>query len=248
MNTEPVPTVDAEIVEPAPLDEKSAKVLDTKIRLVATNIKTNWEKLKDYIAEAKAGQIHSALGKPTWTAYLAEVLEIGWQDRDERRKIVALLSDAGMSQRAIAEAVGTSQKTVDRDLDEPSHDDSVDQTPESDTESAKVVSLDGKRRPKHPKPKAEVPKPKSQPKAGSGIWGGTGAGKVEQTLRECAAWMNKATRKKPLPLDALEFLAEAMATLAIHGLAGDDAIKLADRMINEGNRIKTTLERRKQQG
>jgi hypothetical protein len=159
MNTEPVPTVDAEIVEPAPLDEKSAKVLDTKIRLVATNIKTNWEKLKDYIAEAKAGQIHSALGKPTWTAYLAEVLEIGWQDRDERRKIVALLSDAGMSQRAIAEAVGTSQKTVDRDLDEPSHDDSVDQTPESDTESAKVVSLDGKRRPKHPKPKREPKRP-----------------------------------------------------------------------------------------
>ena len=33
---------------------------------------------------------------------------------DQRRQVVALLAGKGMSQRAIADAVGVSQKTVDR--------------------------------------------------------------------------------------------------------------------------------------
>src|SRR5258706_188459 len=76
--------------------------------------------------DAKNGQIHLALGHHSWTAYLADVVQIGSQDRDERRKIIALLSGEGMSQRAIASVVGVSQKTVDRDIGEVSHDDSVE--------------------------------------------------------------------------------------------------------------------------
>jgi hypothetical protein len=137
--------VDAEIVDSsAPLSVTDAKRLDKKIRLIVGNISDNLDKLAALLAEAEAGQLHVAFGSPSLSAYLADVMKAHWQDRDERRKIVALLSAKGWSQRAIAPVVGVSQKTVDRDLDEVSHDDSVD---------VEVISLDGKRRPKHPKPK-----------------------------------------------------------------------------------------------
>jgi hypothetical protein len=131
-----------------PLSETEAKRLDKKIRLIFGNISDELDKLAALIAEAKTGSIHVVLGHKSWTAYLASVAEIGWKDRDDRRKIVALLSGEGMSQRTIGAVVGVSQKTVDRDLDEVSHDDSVD---------AEVISLDGKRRPKHPNPKPKLP-------------------------------------------------------------------------------------------
>jgi transposase len=105
----------ADIVEAAPLTESQAKTLDKRIRLIVGNISDELDKLAGLIAQAKAGQIHVALGIKSWTAYLADVAQIGWQDRADRRKIVALLSGEGMSQRAIASAVGVSKKTVQND-------------------------------------------------------------------------------------------------------------------------------------
>jgi hypothetical protein len=138
----------AEIVEATtPLTEKQAKTLDTRIRLMVGSISDQLDKLAGLIAEAKAGQIHIALGHRSWTAYLADVVQIGSHDRDERRKIVALLSGEGMSQRAIAAAVGVSQKTVDRDIGEVvSHDDSVESEPVATT------GLNGKTYQRKPQP------------------------------------------------------------------------------------------------
>jgi hypothetical protein len=114
----------------APLDPGSSERLDRRIRLMADTIRDNIAKLTGLIEEAKQGQIHVALGFASWTAYLADALGGRLElDTDSRREVVALMSGEGMSQRAIAQAVGVSQKTVDRDLDkgtQVSHGDSPD--------------------------------------------------------------------------------------------------------------------------
>ena len=65
------------------------------------------------------------LGFKSWTDYVAEVVgkDMTKLPVDDRRQIVELLAGEGMSQRQIAAAVGVSQKTVDRDLDQVSHND-----------------------------------------------------------------------------------------------------------------------------
>ncbi len=121
-------TADVEVV--APLDLGSSERLDRRIRLMADTIRDNIAKLAGLIEEAKQGQIHVALGFASWTAYLADALGGRLElDTDSRREVVALMAGEGMSQRAIAQAVGVSQKTVDRDLDkvtQVSHGDSPD--------------------------------------------------------------------------------------------------------------------------
>src|SRR5690606_19560440 len=58
------------------------------------------------------------LGYASWTAYLSEGLgeEPIRLARDERREVVQLLSNEGMSTRAIAPIVGVDRKTVERDV------------------------------------------------------------------------------------------------------------------------------------
>lgn len=101
-----------------------AERLDKRIRLMAGTLRDNSYKIAALVEEAKKGQIHIALGFVSWTAYLADA--IGGQlnlDTEARRSVVELMSCHGASQRAIAMAVGVSQKTVSRDL-EVSHNDS----------------------------------------------------------------------------------------------------------------------------
>jgi hypothetical protein len=136
----------------APLDRDAAARLDKRIRLMAATARENLAKIAMLVDEAKAGQIHEALGFPSWTAYLADAL--GGQlelSTDTRRAVVELMAGEGMSQRAIATAVGVSQKTVDRDLDKVSHGDSPEPAP--------VTGLDGKTytRPATPAPARRNP-------------------------------------------------------------------------------------------
>jgi hypothetical protein len=140
----------AEIVNgTAPLTETKAKQLDGRIQRMVDATVTHMDKLLALLEEAATGQIWGALGFPSWPAYVKNRVQgkISPTDREERKALVELMSGRGMSQRAIAGAVGVSQKTVDRDLATESND-SVD---------AEVISLDGKRRPKHPKPKPTQP-------------------------------------------------------------------------------------------
>lgn len=98
--------IDAEVVDL--LDETAAKKLDMRIRSTAATVRDNFAKLQDYVHEAKAGEIHCALGFKSWTAYLSDAL--GAQplmvDREQRRelvefeqrsnKIMQLLQDKGI--------------------------------------------------------------------------------------------------------------------------------------------------------
>ena len=159
----------------APLDVAAATRLDKRIRLMASTVRENLAKIAELVDEAKAGQVHVALGFASWTAYLSDALggqlELG---TDDRRAVVELLAGEGMSQRGIAAAVGVSQKTVDRDLDQVSHRDSPDPV---------VTGLDGKTYPKKPSSKK---KPVPQP--ATGALGHEEAMRAAAQIAELSAW------------------------------------------------------------
>ena len=154
---------DAEVV--TPMDRAAAERLDKRIRLMGSTMRENLVKIEALLIEAKAGQIHLTLGYKSWTGYLADALGGRMEMNTEtRRAVVELLAGEGMSQRAIAGAVGVSQKTVDRDLDQVSQDDSPE--PATGDKPDKVTGLDGRVHPKH---KAKpVPKPKPTPRKPKG--------------------------------------------------------------------------------
>jgi hypothetical protein len=69
------------------------------------------------VAEAQANNIHTHLGFPSWTAYLADALDGQWRiERDKRGEVVRFLADQGMSSRAIAKITGIGKGTVYREL------------------------------------------------------------------------------------------------------------------------------------
>lgn len=100
------------------MDAGEARRLTERIRLTATTFAESREKLMALVTEAKDGHAHIALGYGSWTDYLADVLgeEPLRLARDDRRELVTALAAEGMSTRAIAPIVGTSQRQVARDV------------------------------------------------------------------------------------------------------------------------------------
>jgi hypothetical protein len=91
------------------------------------------------IAEIWEGQQWKALGFATWDDACREYLGSGWRpwdSIDQRRSIVAELTERGMSTRAIGATLGVGQMTVVRDQASGESHDSPDPVP--------VVGLDGK--------------------------------------------------------------------------------------------------------
>lgn len=101
----------------AAMDADTARRLTERIRIAAVNYSEAKEKLLRLVSEAKDGSAHVALGYASWTAYLADVMseEPLRLARDERREVVQLLSDEGMSTRAIAPVFGVHHDTVAED-------------------------------------------------------------------------------------------------------------------------------------
>jgi hypothetical protein len=105
-----------------PLDLASAERLDKRLRLMAQTTRENLEKVARLLDEAKTGRVHEVLGFKSWTAYVADAL--GGQlelSADSRHAMVQLMAGEGMSERAIAQATGTSKTTVHRDLSQVVH-------------------------------------------------------------------------------------------------------------------------------
>lgn len=107
----------------APMDQAAARRLTTHIQLRLETITNNVEQVIPLIEQAKNGKIFESLGYRSWTAYVSE--EFGGQLARlavaERRPVVEILADTGMSTRAIAPIVGVSPATIARDLVEVSH-------------------------------------------------------------------------------------------------------------------------------
>jgi hypothetical protein len=138
-------------------EQASPEALDLRLRSQARDIAQSMVEFKELIVTAREGRIHEALGFKSWEEYIADVIqtEMGVLPTEDRLQIVAVLRGDQKSEREIAAIIGVSQKTVNRDLKELSHDDSVD-LPDT------VVGLDGKERPAHP-PTPPPPPPKPQP-------------------------------------------------------------------------------------
>lgn len=123
-----------------PLDEHAARRLTERIRLLATSVREQVDKLSALVDQARREEAWRVLGFPSWTAYLSDVLggALPGLDREDRREVVALLAGQGMSVRAIAPVVDTSPATVARDL--------AGQVSRDETPAA--VGLDGKTYPR----------------------------------------------------------------------------------------------------
>ncbi|MCU1695737.1 MAG: hypothetical protein JWR34_1800 [Mycobacterium sp.] len=112
--TDTLVPITAEVVS---LDKPDAERLDERIRLLVGSINDNLTDLYDLVEQAKQGHLHTALGYPSWTAYVADVFTMGVRlDREQRRELSVFLSGEGMSQRKIGAVVGVDQKTVCNDL------------------------------------------------------------------------------------------------------------------------------------
>jgi transposase-like protein len=139
---------------------RTVKLFDEMLRREARSVALCMIRFQELIVKAKTHHVHEELGFKSWTAYIADVIgkEMTNLPVDDRRQVVALLAGEGVSQRAIAAAVGVSQKTVDRDLDQVSHDDSP--ADQMITDPKPVTGLDGKIYPANPKPKPDrIPAP-----------------------------------------------------------------------------------------
>lgn len=145
--TKDLAVIDGETL-PEPLSENKAKALDKKIRAASDKLTDNVNALFDLLDQAAAGQIHVALGYPSWTAYTKDAVRFTPSDKVERKELAKMMSGKGMSQRAIASTLGVSQKTIDRDLEGESSD------------SGEVTGTDGKT---YAKTKME---PEAQPEPG----------------------------------------------------------------------------------
>ncbi|MBC9007008.1 helix-turn-helix domain-containing protein, partial [Micromonospora aurantiaca] len=121
--------VDVAAPPPDRLTEAEARELTAEIRARVTDllplIKTAFQRRADL-----------ALGYPSWAAYCDAELRGLRMPLEERQAATAALHAEGMSTRAIAGALGTSDATVRRDLRDAG---ATDDAPE------RVVGLDGKR-------------------------------------------------------------------------------------------------------
>lgn len=101
-----------------------ARKLDNRIRLTARATAGSVTTLTVLLDEARCGQIHQVLGFASWTAYLADALcDLRLAvTAVERRELVSVMADEGMSNRAIAKAVGVTEITVRRDREQVRHD------------------------------------------------------------------------------------------------------------------------------
>lgn len=120
----------------SPLGQYEAEQLDKQVQSAAEQVTGSLDVLFALLDKARTGQVHVALGYSGWTAYLADRLKLvsAVLGSDERRTLAAELFQAGMSVRAIAEAIGTSKSTVSRQLSQTGTGKFGD----------KVISLNGK--------------------------------------------------------------------------------------------------------
>lgn len=128
---------------PTPLTEGMARNLDKRIRQAGGRVGVETDKLLELLKEAMDGQIHVALGKPSWLAYFKEVVgTLAWKGRDQRQALAGVLAGTGVSNRSSAAILGVDEATVRNDLR-----DADVSAPD------KKKGADGKEYPAKPKPK-----------------------------------------------------------------------------------------------
>jgi hypothetical protein len=143
-------SVTNEAAEPAELSEAEARNLTDRIK---ANLDVTWQ----LVAEAYRECAHAALGYPSWDSYVKA--EFGgaplWVPREARPEVVRALRASDMSTRAIAAAMGITERTVRRDLDATTAANAAVNMP------ATVTGLDGRKQPARRQPQPKPPAPET---------------------------------------------------------------------------------------
>jgi len=108
------------------MSAEEARRVTERIRLTLDTASQSLDRLSALVSDAYDRRADVALGYDSWEAYAAAEFSEATRNLAApiRRELVGYLSAAGMSTRAIAPAVGVSQKTADRDVRQVSHFDS----------------------------------------------------------------------------------------------------------------------------
>lgn len=137
---------DADGVEAADLTPDEAEAITSRIRRWANSFPV------EDVVRAFRGRIWVALAYDSWAEWCE--CELGGLKLPvpQRREVVSELAGAGMSNRAIADAIGSSEPTVRRDVAATASNDAVDDTPRT------TLGQDGRER-SYPQPKPPEPEP-----------------------------------------------------------------------------------------
>ncbi|WP_197504776.1 RNA polymerase sigma factor, partial [Mycobacterium sp. 852002-51163_SCH5372311] len=129
--------------ETGPVSKGYAENLDKEIRKAARSVAHDLDELVFWVAEAKALGIHTHLGFDSWTDYIVEALGdfTGALGPAVRQLLVDMFRKDGMSLRAIAEALGISKSTVQRQVSQSG-------TGDDDGEVVKTTGTDNKAYPR----------------------------------------------------------------------------------------------------
>lgn len=121
-------------IEPAPVD-----LTEDEARAFVKHVRASVDEIGAWIVRAVKGRAWLALGYLSWDAMCEAEFDgaVVRLPREDRREAVASLRDAGLSTRAIGQALGVSNSTVAADLD----------CSESNSRPDQVTSLDGRTRP-----------------------------------------------------------------------------------------------------
>lgn len=94
-----------------------AERITERIRVALDRVSSSWADLGERITEAYQRRADLALGYESWSAYAeAELKPSTGLAAEVRRQLVGMLSQAGMSTRAIAPTVGAPRSTVHDDI------------------------------------------------------------------------------------------------------------------------------------
>lgn len=120
-----------------------AERLTQKIQATIMSAREQLRTVEDLLKEAQAGDAATILGYKSWTEYVSDIFSQTplRLEREDRQEVAKVLSRYGMSTRAIAPIIGSSNATVSRDLAEPGV---TDVTPDDISGPATVTGLDGK--------------------------------------------------------------------------------------------------------
>lgn len=179
----------------APLTRDEAEGLTNNINDRLGALADDTEAVVRLIVQARESNAHKALGYTGWDAYVRDRFQpaLSRLDKADRRPVVELMSQDGMSVRAIGEVVGVSHQTVANDLRASTGPRSSDAgvntlTPPSGAPSGQQVTVgrDGKRytrreraTPATPAKSPRYPLPKSYREA---------ARKLEKAAKAVARW------------------------------------------------------------
>ncbi len=100
------------------LSKAKAIALDKRLRLAANKTRDSVQLVAELLEQAQAGNIWKTLGFRSWPSYVQDALKGKINvDKTTRQALVAIMTGDGMSQNAIAEALGTTRDCV-RGLEE----------------------------------------------------------------------------------------------------------------------------------